>query len=65
VKANGGLGFSITGGTDDCATEGDSSIYVSAIIDGGTADQDGRLQIGDKVISLLLFEHYLKYLSCS
>ena len=28
----------------------DDSIYITKIIDGGAAQQDGRLQVGDKII---------------
>lgn len=44
-----GLGFSIAGGIDDPVDEGDPAIYITNITKGGTTDEDGRLNIGDKV----------------
>lgn len=29
---------------------GDNSIYVTKIIDGGAAQKDGRLQVGDRLL---------------
>lgn len=54
-----GLGFSIAGGVGNQHVPGDNSIYVTKIIEGGAAHKDGRLQIGDKLVtvrkSFLLF----------
>lgn len=47
-----GLGFSIAGGVGNQHVPGDSSIYVTKIIEGGAAQKDGRLQIGDKLIAV-------------
>ncbi len=38
-KGTSGLGFSIAGGIDDCVEEGDASIYITNITDGGAAHQ--------------------------
>ncbi|NXR29778.1 DLG1 protein, partial [Cinclus mexicanus] len=44
---NSGLGFSIAGGTDNPHIGDDASIFITKIIAGGAAAQDGRLrQIG-------------------
>ncbi|KAK3534307.1 hypothetical protein QTP86_014227 [Hemibagrus guttatus] len=46
------LGFSIAGGVGNQHIPGDNSIYVTKIIEGGTAHKDGRLQIGDKLLAV-------------
>ncbi|XP_023065045.1 disks large homolog 2 isoform X2 [Piliocolobus tephrosceles] len=45
-----GLGFSIAGGVGNQHIPGDNSIYVTKIIDGGAAQKDGRLQVGDRLL---------------
>ena len=45
-----GLGFSIAGGRENQHVPNDDGIYITKIIDGGAAQQDGRLQVGDKII---------------
>uniref|UniRef100_A0A8C7ZL45 Disks large homolog 1 n=1 Tax=Oryzias sinensis TaxID=183150 RepID=A0A8C7ZL45_9TELE len=52
VKGPKGLGFSIAGGVGNQHVPGDNSIYVTKIIEGGAAHKDGRLQIGDKLVSV-------------
>ncbi|XP_062311343.1 disks large homolog 4-like isoform X2 [Osmerus eperlanus] len=52
VKGPKGLGFSIAGGVGNQHVPGDNSIYVTKIIEGGTAHRDGRLQIGDKILAV-------------
>ncbi|XP_021102803.1 synaptojanin-2-binding protein isoform X2 [Heterocephalus glaber] len=47
-----GLGFNIVGGTDQQYVSNDSGIYVSSIKENGAAAQDGRLQEGDKILSV-------------
>ena len=44
MQGNAGLGFSIAGGTDNPHIGNDPSIYITKIIDGGAAAQDGRLR---------------------
>lgn len=50
VKGNKGLGFSIAGGIGNQHIPGDNGIYVTKIMDGGAAQIDGRLSIGDKLV---------------
>ncbi|XP_029185251.2 LOW QUALITY PROTEIN: disks large homolog 1-like [Acropora millepora] len=50
TKGTKGLGFSIAGGKGNQHMPNDDSIYITKIIDGGAAQQDGRLQVGDKII---------------
>nr|XP_060641820.1 disks large homolog 1-like [Anolis sagrei ordinatus] len=44
------LGFSIAGGTDNPHIEDDSSIFITKIIPGGAAAQDGRLRVSDCIL---------------
>lgn len=43
-QGNSGLGFSIAGGTDNPHVGDDPSIFITKIIPGGAAAQDGRLR---------------------
>ncbi|KRF94018.1 disks large 1 tumor suppressor protein isoform X7 [Drosophila mojavensis] len=52
VKGNKGLGFSIAGGIGNQHIPGDNGIYVTKLMDGGAAQVDGRLSIGDKLIAV-------------
>jgi len=45
-----GLGFSIAGGKGNQHVPDDDGIYITKIIDGGAAQMDGRLQVGDKIV---------------
>ncbi|XP_032075598.1 disks large homolog 2 [Thamnophis elegans] len=45
-----GLGFSIAGGVGNQHIPGDNSIYVTKIIDGGAAQKDARLHVGDRLL---------------
>ena len=47
-----GLGFSIAGGIGNQHIPGDNGIYVTKLMDGGAAQVDGRLSIGDKLIAV-------------
>ncbi|XP_020738138.2 synaptojanin-2-binding protein [Odocoileus virginianus] len=47
-----GLGFNIVGGTDQQYVSNDSGIFVSRIKENGAAALDGRLQEGDKILSV-------------
>lgn len=52
VKGNKGLGFSIAGGVGNQHIPGDNGIFVTKIIEGGAAEQDGRLATGDRLIAV-------------
>ncbi|KPU74792.1 uncharacterized protein Dana_GF19077, isoform B [Drosophila ananassae] len=52
VKGGKGLGFSIAGGIGNQHIPGDNGIYVTKLMDGGAAQVDGRLSIGDKLIGV-------------
>uniref|UniRef100_A0AAQ4R3G1 Discs, large homolog 4a (Drosophila) n=1 Tax=Gasterosteus aculeatus aculeatus TaxID=481459 RepID=A0AAQ4R3G1_GASAC len=47
---NSGLGFSIAGGTDNPHVGDDPSIFITKIIPGGAAAQDGRLSVNDCIL---------------
>jgi C-terminal processing protease CtpA/Prc len=47
-----GLGFSIAGGVGNQHIPGDNGIFVTKIIEGGAAEQDGRLTTGDRLIAV-------------
>ncbi|NXN87785.1 DLG1 protein, partial [Bombycilla garrulus] len=57
---NSGLGFSIAGGTDNPHIGDDASIFITKIIAGGAAAQDGRLRqvgwvtLGDPCVHFLI-----------
>ncbi|XP_063750894.1 disks large homolog 2 isoform X9 [Eleginops maclovinus] len=50
IKGPKGLGFSIAGGVGNQHIPGDNSIYTTKIIDGGAAQKDCRLQVGDRLL---------------
>ncbi|VEN57912.1 unnamed protein product, partial [Callosobruchus maculatus] len=53
IRDSRGLGFSIAGGKGSQPFKADSdAIYISRITDGGVADKDGKLAIGDRVVSI-------------
>lgn len=52
VKGNKGLGFSIAGGKGNQHIPGDNGIFVTKIIDGGAAQIDGRLAVGDRLLAV-------------
>uniref|UniRef100_A0A8C2EP62 Discs, large (Drosophila) homolog 1, like n=1 Tax=Cyprinus carpio TaxID=7962 RepID=A0A8C2EP62_CYPCA len=45
-----GLGFSIAGGTDNPHIGEDPSIFITKVIPGGAAAQDGRLRVNDVIL---------------
>ncbi|KAI5109364.1 disks large-like 1 isoform X5, partial [Silurus meridionalis] len=49
-RGNSGLGFSIAGGTDNPHVGEDPSIFITKIIPGGAAAQDGRLSVNDCIL---------------
>uniref|UniRef100_A0A3B3CFN2 Discs, large homolog 2 (Drosophila) n=1 Tax=Oryzias melastigma TaxID=30732 RepID=A0A3B3CFN2_ORYME len=50
IKGPKGLGFSIAGGVGNQHLPGDNSIYITKIIDGGAAQKEGRLHVGDRLL---------------
>nr|XP_009305699.1 FERM and PDZ domain-containing protein 2 isoform X4 [Danio rerio] len=49
-KINGSLGISVAGGINTNVHHG--GIYIKSVIAGGAADQDGRIQIGDRLLEV-------------
>ena len=47
-----GLGFSIAGGIGNQHIPGDDGIFVTKVIEGGAAEQDGRLAVGDRLVAV-------------
>ncbi|XP_037081638.1 protein lap4-like [Pollicipes pollicipes] len=53
IRDNGGLGFSIAGGKGAAPfVEGSDAVHVSRITEGGACERDGKLMVGDQVISI-------------
>ncbi|XP_011311698.1 protein lap4 isoform X2 [Fopius arisanus] len=53
IRDQNGLGFSIAGGKgSQPAKDNTDAIFISRITDGGVAQKDGKLLVGDKVISI-------------
>lgn len=52
TQGKAGLGFSIAGGTDTPHIDDDYGIYITKVIKGGAAAQDGRLQVDDCINSV-------------
>ncbi|KAB7501901.1 Protein lap4 [Armadillidium nasatum] len=53
MRDHNGLGFSIAGGKGAAQyKEGSDAIYISRITDGGAAFKDGKLKVGDRVVSI-------------
>lgn len=47
------LGFSIAGGVGSTAfSPHDAGIYISRVVEGGQADKQGNIKVGDKVLSV-------------
>ncbi|XP_016430038.1 tyrosine-protein phosphatase non-receptor type 13-like isoform X1 [Sinocyclocheilus rhinocerous] len=49
-KTNSSLGISVAGGINTNVHHG--GIYIKSVIPGGAADQDGRIQIGDRLLEV-------------
>ncbi|KAK5915989.1 hypothetical protein CesoFtcFv8_001533 [Champsocephalus esox] len=49
-RGNSGLGFSIAGGVDNPHIGEDPSIFITKVIPGGAAAQDGRLRVNDVIL---------------
>nr|XP_033800932.1 disks large homolog 3 isoform X2 [Geotrypetes seraphini] len=52
MKGPKGLGFSIAGGIGNQHIPGENSIYITKIIEGGAAQKDGRLMVGDRLLAV-------------
>ncbi|XP_065213379.1 protein lap4 [Planococcus citri] len=52
IRDQNGLGFSIAGGKGSPFKDNSEGIYVSRITEGGVAEKDGKLQVGDRILSI-------------
>jgi disks large protein 1 len=52
VDCYSGLGFSIAGGKGNEQIASDHGIYITKVIDGGAAQHDGRIAVGDRLIAV-------------
>ena len=56
---SGSLGFSISGGKGaEQYYEGDSSVYISKVAEGGPAHRDGKIQKDDKLVQVRFYTVY-------
>ncbi|XP_061190115.1 uncharacterized protein LOC133197968 [Saccostrea echinata] len=46
------LGIEVAGGSEDQHIPGDNGIFITRILKGGTAEEDGRLAVGDRIIKV-------------
>ena len=52
-RSEAGLGFSIAGGVGSTSFRpDDTGIFVSKVVEGGQADEIGKIQVGDKILSV-------------
>ncbi|XP_065644773.1 disks large homolog 1 isoform X2 [Hydra vulgaris] len=51
-RGGAGLGFSIAGGKDNPHIDNEPHIYITKIIPGGAAHQDGQMQVGDIILKV-------------
>ncbi|BFZ06613.1 hypothetical protein BsWGS_09652 [Bradybaena similaris] len=49
-RGNGGLGFSIAGGNDNPHQGDNPSIFITKVIQGGAAFEDGKLRLNDIIV---------------
>jgi len=52
TKGNKGLGFTIAGGIGNQHIPGDNGIYVTKVMEGGAAFNDGRIAVGDRLVAV-------------
>ncbi len=57
-KTQNGLGFSISGGLFTEHIFNDNGIFITKIIKGGAADLDGRLNVGDRLLSVNIIHSF-------
>ncbi|XP_014238798.1 disks large 1 tumor suppressor protein-like [Trichogramma pretiosum] len=60
-KINGTFGFSVSGGRNNQHQSGDSSIFITKITEGGAAEKDGRIKIGQKIIGVQSSKEYINF----
>ena len=50
TKGSKGLGFTIAGGIGNQHIPGENGIYVTKVMEGGAAYNDGRISVGDRLV---------------
>ena len=50
-----GLGFSIAGGIGNEHVKDDNGIFVTKIISGGAAEEEGTLSVGDRIMQVCMY----------
>uniref|UniRef100_A0ABD2XHR9 Uncharacterized protein n=1 Tax=Trichogramma kaykai TaxID=54128 RepID=A0ABD2XHR9_9HYME len=60
-KINGTFGFSVSGGRNNQHQSGDSSIFITKITEGGAAEKNGRIKIGQKIIGVQSSKEYINF----
>lgn len=53
-----GLGFSIAGGEGNQHVLGDNGIFITKIIPGGPAEEEGTLSVGDRILQVSYLYFY-------
>ncbi len=51
-KKGRGLGFSIAGGYNNRHIEGDDGIFITKVIEGGVAEEEGTLDVSDRILEV-------------
>lgn len=51
-QSGSGIGVELAGGARDGAGDGASGVFVASVIPGGSAHRDGRLKVGDRIVSI-------------
>lgn len=54
-----GLGFSIAGGVGNLHVKDDDGIFVTKIIPGGAAEEEGTLSVGDRILQVCTSNRFL------
>lgn len=52
TKGSKGLGFTIAGGIGNQHIPGENGIYVTKVMEGGAAYNDGRISVGDRLVAV-------------
>lgn len=65
IPLSAGLGFSIAGGRGNQHVLGDDGIFLTKIIPGGPAEEEGTLSVGDRIIQVNYMYMYTVYRVCS
>lgn len=60
-RGTSGLGFSIAGGTDNPHIGVDTAIYITKLIPGGAASNDGRLRVNDCIVAVRIKSQYNRH----